>query len=361
MVIALAAGSLTACGVGDGESSRSGSLPDMLAEVPDSAANRALVAWVDIEAARELAGIAAPDPGDDAAGYLKLFSGSGDGPVAVQPPAFMDNRLAEVDDWRTELGFDITDLDQVIEAGQPPEMHAVARGRMRAGTIEKAVRSDPAWKDELETVEYGGDEYWSWLDDGEVNLARRTSTRELGNSLRLWADDGQIRWARTDDVMEAGIDVARDDADSLADLDEFRAIADGLDGKDVYQAYLSTDPEPYASGRAQGTTPEEQEREAGDRLEPWTGFGVGDSVVDDVPVGVLVLAHGDSEAAGENERRLRERLESGRAFDGEPYADAYEIRSLERNGPTLVLTVEQDRPRRLVSEIVMQRGLLVHR
>ena len=350
---------VSACGVSGDGGSPSGSLTGMLGEVPDTPANRSLLAWVDVAAARELAGIASPATDDEEA--LTVFSGKS-GPVQALLPVFMNSQAAELDAWRTEVGFTVNDIDQSIDAGVAPEMTAVARGRIAPEEVKEAVESDPSWKDELDTGDHDGVEYWRWLDDDEMDVARVTPTRSLGNSLRLQAEDGQVRWTRTDETMHDSIDAGAGDTDTLADVDELAVVAEALEDQDAYQAYLTADPGPFSVDRLPRTSPEAKEQAAAGALEPWTAAGAGDAVDGDTAVGVLVLTHEDAGTAATNEKRLRELLESGRSpREDRPYADAYEVRALERKGSTLILTVEQDRAQQLMIETVIERSLVLHR
>jgi hypothetical protein len=361
LIAAVVAVSITGCGVGDSdEGADAGSLRSMLGQIADTPENRSFVVWVDIATARELAGEPVPDAGSDAESDLELFVGGRDRVVQPRPPAFMGSRFADVEDWRTEVGFAVTDVDQSIDAGVPPEMSAVVRGRIDGNDVEAAISSDPTWKDDRETAEHDGVSYSRWLDDGETDLERASPARPLGNSLRLQAADGQVRWARTDEAMEATIDAGAGDTDTLADVTGFEAIAASFEGQDVYQASLSADPGPFSIGRAPRLSPEQRERLATDALEPWTTVGVGDAVDGDRSLGVLVLTHDDDEKAETNVERLRSLLDSGRSTNGEPYADVYEVRSAERDGSTVVVVVEQEQPHRLMSEVIEQRGLVLH-
>jgi hypothetical protein len=354
---------VAACGVSD-ETTESGSLTSMLGEVPDTPENRSFVAWVDVAAARERAGLPRPaagkESGDKAA--LEVFTGGKSSKVRALTPIFMENRAAEFDAWRTEVGFTVNDIDQNIDAGVPPEMISVARGRVEVDEVEEAVSSDPSWKDDLETIDHLGDRYWRWLDDGEITPERVTSTRPLGNSLRLQAEKGQIRWTRTDATMEDALDAGADRSDTLADVDELAGIATVLEENDAYQAYLTADPGPFSVERMPRASPEVKERAEADALEPWTAVGVGDAVDGDVAVAVLVLTHDDEEAATTNVERLRKIIESGRSPQNDmPYAEVYDVRSLDQDGSTLILTVEQEQPTRLLNETILQRSMVLHR
>jgi hypothetical protein len=118
----------------------------------------------------------------------------------------------------------------------------------------------------------------------------------------------------------------------------------------------------FSAERMPRATPEVKERAASDALEPWTAVAAGDAVDGDAALGVLVLTHDDDEAAKTNVERLRELLESGRSPENDtPYADVYEVRSLDRDGSTVILTVEQERPRQLFDEVVVRRSLVIHR
>jgi hypothetical protein len=356
--VAALALAVSACGVSGDDSTPAGSLADMLGEVPDTPGNRSSVVWVDVAAAREHAGL--PADGKEA---LKVFGAdAGSSAVQAMPPLFMDNRAAQLDEWRTEVGFTANDIDQSIDVGAPPATSAVVRGRIEVDEVEQAVSSDPLWKDDRETAEHHGVEYWRWLDDDEVSVERVSATRSLGNSLRLQAEDGQVRWARTDEAMHGSIDAGAGDTDSLADVDELVRLAAALDDHDAYQAFLSADPGPFSVDRMPRATPEVKERAGKGALEPWTAVAAGDAVDGDTAIGVLVLTHADDDAAKTNVERLRELLESGRSPERETaYSDDFEVRSIDQDGSTVVLTVEQERPRLLFDEVVVLRSLVRHR
>jgi len=369
-------GATSGCGlVGGGH--HAGFVESMLGQVPDSAATRSEVLVSDHAGARKLAGIAQPphDVTDKSFGhYNRLFASTPkrrSKALAVNIQLF--ERGSQVAEFRRELGFSMVDADQVLQAGSPPNVIEIVRGRhIDPDEINHAVHADPAWKGDLTERSHDGERYYRWLADNKLEIKLRSTARPIGESARLAVDGHQIRWARSDEVVEGSIDAGHGKSKSLAGDDSMRSLARTLDDREVYNAFLTGDPkrfevDPLLLVRRRripiGSTSmnrllEEARKHA---LQPWEALAVGDAVVDGKPLGVIVIANRDGATAKSNARRLRQTLEHGSsAVTGEPYRNMLPVHSVTSRGNLVVALVNERLPTMLFRSAFQGDTLFAH-
>jgi hypothetical protein len=336
-VVLVTVGSVACGDDDDGGSSGDGTMHAQLARIPDTAANRAFVVVADHAAARAAVGV--ERPGDDATDdeildhILELSLRAEIGFPTITDLEQTHDQAA----FRDELGFDAADLDAVARAGEPPEQLEVFVGEIVRDDVAAAVESDPIWSDELATAEHADVEYWTWFDDGELDVERQSASRRLGQSLRIAVlDDGIVLSTRTTPTMEAALDVAAGDADSLADDEELGALADRLDELGAIAA-LFTDQAWSAEQSDDGPEP----------LVPWTALASGVTLDDDgEPVLVFLLAHADEGDADENAERLEAILDDGvSALTRTPWSELLQSPEVSVDGRVVALRAEIDGPR----------------
>ncbi|CAN5856500.1 hypothetical protein BH24ACT6_BH24ACT6_11850 [soil metagenome] len=82
-------------------------------------------------------------------------------------PLMIERALqTKLDESRVEVGFTAFDIEREATVVQLPQSLSVADVRVDAGTIDDAVRSDPAWSDDLEEIDFEDGSYYSWGEDG---------------------------------------------------------------------------------------------------------------------------------------------------------------------------------------------------
>ena len=365
----------TGCGVSGG--SDGGPVEAMLGRVADTPANRQQVVVVDYARAREVLGIDQPptDPSD--AQLTRLLQAYGPSspnrgqpdPVDVGSPSLFlqGNR---VDEFRRAIGFSLVDADQEISAGQPPDVVTVVTGRIDPDRVEKAVTTDPEWKDDLERADHGGGTYYRWGPERRLNPDRIGPVRPVGVGGRLSVEDGVARWSNADAPLEGALDADQGERDSLADDDDMAAAARVLDGEKVLSAVLTDAGEQFAPTASLGprVPPAVQER-LGDMLGPaedlpdWRVAAVADAVGDDdKPRVVLVFLHDDGDSAKAHVAFLRKLLREGTSFATQrPLKDLVTIQRLDADGPVVTAVLETDAPGLGFVLFARHEVLLAHR
>jgi hypothetical protein len=172
----------------------------------------------DYEQARRSLSIERPSPDGSAEAadeYAEAVASVGVDPREALRPGTPASAAA----WRQELGVDVTQLDQAISFGEPPNTVTVIRGRFDADQVDAALRADAVWSDLLRTETHLGVPYYLW-GSGDVapDLPRATELRPLGEGGALAIVDGRLIRARSVTDLRAVIDVLRGDAPGLTDV-----------------------------------------------------------------------------------------------------------------------------------------------
>ena len=155
--------------------------------------------------------------------------------------------------------------------------------------------------------------------------------------------------------MRALIDARQGAARSLAEVDEFRSIAQSLDRAGAYSAIITDDvglldfdarieAEISALGYAASSEEAQRIRAAyGDAtlLRPYSAFGVGAGMEGGEQFMVLVLAHDDAESASRNEELLESQLRIGLSvFTGTTWAEIFNIDDIDSRVTGNMLTAK---------------------
>ena len=255
----------------------------MLAAVPDAGNNASFVIVNDIDGARDANDVDDLDDdasGDEVTAHLLALTLRAEG-VTPLVSEFAGGQTSDQDARVAEIGFDFSAVDADITAGSPPQQLQVAAGDFDPDAIEDAVESDPIWSDVLDEGEIDGVTVYSWLDEGDVDFARNSATRPVGESARLAVlSADRLAWSRGDDAIEAAVE----EDDTLADREDLGDLSAVLDEAGAVSAFLS------ASVVDPGDPP--------DGFEPYTAFGVAGGVNDDgEPILFIALWHEDEDAA----------------------------------------------------------------
>ncbi|MTV25371.1 hypothetical protein FTX61_08115 [Nitriliruptoraceae bacterium ZYF776] len=293
VTVAVLALGLTACGGGGGDA---GTWSERMALVPDVAGSGTLT-LVDLEAAGELAGT---DPTTFEGAFELLLP---DREVGVPLPETLGgNRLGDEGEFAEVNGYDLTQVDWLVEVASPPLQVAVAGGRFVTDALDAA--NEPS-----------GDGTWNTdLDPSATDLEAAAPGRPIGRTPHLRLDDDRLTVVAgtTLDALDDGVR-----AHPLADHQAVASVAAALDALDAFGAVV------VFTGTVEG---------AGD------GGGFGDAaVLADLPIRAVGVAFvpderrfavlhgfGDEEAAADGanaiERLLAEELDP---VTGAPYTDRY--------------------------------------
>ncbi len=139
--------------------------------------------------------------------------------------------------------------------------------------------------------------------------------------------------------IKALVDASLDQRPSLADVEEFRVLANTMAQMMAYTMFLSSHVETWRlanfSASLEGPTQEETERalaETGPLLRPYEAYAIGACKDEDGAYVALALVHADDTSAEENVGLLRRRIEEGSSFlDNTPWSDYIDVDRLEIN------------------------------
>ncbi|MBN2239104.1 MAG: hypothetical protein JW712_04970 [Dehalococcoidales bacterium] len=226
------------------------------------------------------------------------------------------------EEYRKTIGFTFDDVDQMISSGTQPYIYEAYRGRFDKAEVDNAVKTGPRYE-ELELVKYGGMEYYRWGEDNAANLSARTHVRPLGRGHRLAMPGDFAFWTVWDEGIETMIDCYNDTTGSLADIDEYKRMAEGLDILDAFSAAMTSDTISYDDTQAYLEMEGLPEREGHDErfnfslnevplLKPYDDLATGAGLDSNGYYLAIVLVNNDISTAKRNASLLEERINKTR-------------------------------------------------
>lgn len=193
--------------------------PDLLAD-PDWMSRGLLASFADFAVRLGALELAAPDSMDDAREDFPWREVTL--PLAVPGTPF-DHGFHE--EFRDLFGWDVIEVDQTLELGQPPSVAMMLRGRFDPSAIQQA------WTDQgYEMLDVQGQEVASLSAEGEVDLSSdigRIALARMNNAAIL--PDGTLVYTPTLALMESVVATWREDAPSLGDRAEVRGLVDAVE------------------------------------------------------------------------------------------------------------------------------------
>jgi hypothetical protein len=254
------------------------------------------------------------------------------------------------EEWKATLGFVAADVDQTIYAGSaPPRYYEALKGRFNQNDVDNATRTGPM-NEMLGVVSYAGHEFYSWGEDFGVNLAMRSNVRPLGRGHRLALVDDFIFWMLWTDGIEEMIDSYEGNIASLADNEDYRLLAGGLEELDTVTAFFSSEPQSEShfkevhQQQLEEIEPETREVLLGElerdiKLKPYLALATGAGKDEKGYYLAVALANADEETARQNVKLLEQRLNQSRRVwgprprnGGELWSDFIENMSIESRG-----------------------------
>ena len=216
--------------------------------------------------------------------------------------------------FREQWGFALGDVEQDLSlfTKEPIE---VLRGRFDQRSIDDALRSDATYGDFVREATHSQVAYYTWperdpLDFLDLPVRWGHGLATQGDFL-YWAPSGQI---------ERMIDIGLGNERSLADIERYRLLAEGLGRFDVYAASVTDVTVPVSVAAilmtGVGATAEQLETmEAELRqqtlLLPYEGTATGVGADDRGFYTVVVVVHPDEQTAKKNGTRLEARIDEG--------------------------------------------------
>ena len=284
----------------------------LLGTIPDTPELRRQVYINDYALVRQMFDVPLPGPGDDDDALTEFYERpppTGFGGEADDPPVrgfgaisffgpFNQHRNITAENLQ-HLAFDVRSMDQSIVAFAFPATLDVIRGRFDPQATGKALEScsecEPHSREE-----YGGVSYYSWGEDYAANPQLRFAPPafdEIGRGGRIAVlDEYVFRTLGTSD-MKALIDAGLNEGASLADVEEFRLLADGMSRLGAYTMLLSDDVEVWDAANYTAA--------GGPWLRPYEAFATGAGKDENGHYMALVLVHADDASAEENVGLLR--------------------------------------------------------
>ena len=392
LLVLTLAGSAVACGDDDGGGLADGggggevsgvddpsSFAALLSELPASASETSedfplVVQATDYAGAADAAGLEVPEAGagqDALVDYFRGLSIGGDEEPGVGVAmSNLTNRTAIEDEaWRTELGWAPVDVEQSIETQGEDQIY-VFHGDFDPEAIDEAVRSDPAWSDQLEVAEHAGVEFYTWGEDDDVS-ENITPVRDLGRGGRMAVlGNDTIVWTWATEPMTDTLEVLAGDAASLADDSNLVPVAEAMDDADALSTMLVDGPV-LAGPDVEGLTDDLGDDETGlttpsilsSGLQPYEALATGVTLDDEGPQVLLAFGHADDETAEANAEQFEETVAEGESVSGQPWADLVSLASAEVEDAVLLARLEPADPDEhnpnLWATVLFQRDSLV--
>lgn len=226
----------------------------------------------------------------------------------------------------------------------PRDYYEAIQGRFSRDDINNAVRTGPM-NDALDVFSHAGHEFYSWDTDYDLKLSRRSNVRPLGRGMRLTLIDGFIFWVGLTESMKEMIDSYEDNIDSLADLENYQLLAEGLVELDTISAFFTSESQAQShikeaykdiiknpDNEAQRLLAEEIQREV--YLEPYEAFATGFGLDDKGYYLAIVLLNPDEEVSRENTTILEKQIKQSKLSGGrnEEWSDIIDSVEIRRNG-----------------------------
>ena len=255
------------------------------------------------------------------------------------------------------LGFHLRDVTQSAIAALRPARLEIMLGEFDPDDVDRRIQacSDcPA----AEIERHGGVTFYSWGGDFQMNIRGRFNPPafdQLGRGGRIAVMPNLVFRTVETPGMRDLIDARQGDARTLAEVDEFRRIAQSLDRAGAYSAFITDDVghldfDAFIDGQialsGSAASPEEAQRvrDAFGRvtlLRPYAAFGVGAGMEGGEKFMVLVLAHDDAESASRNEELLESQLRTGLSVvTPTTWAEVFDIVDIDSRVTGNILTVK---------------------
>lgn len=280
----------------------------------------------DLAAATELAGSMRPqDPadGDEIALWLSSLTrvSKTQVPVNSQLPALPGIRsVAGLGDWQQDLGWSLTQVDSFVSSGAPPSEITVLTGDFDTAAIDTAI---------------GPSVDGIWAQPGEDNAIGpgKSSFDPIGRPVRLAAKEGSLAVSFATPLLQDWLTEP-----TMAQDQPLMEVAAALDVADVYSATLTRRDfraDPFTmNGSSISTAPS-----VPGGLVPFDTLGVGLTVRDGAPLGVLVYHHVDEKAAADNAAALPDLLRQQSLISGRPLSELVTLQEVSTSGLLVVATL----------------------
>ena len=222
------------------------------------------------------------------------------------------------------MGYNASNVDAELQFGDMRNQVVVLIGRFSPQDTMNALENQSEWPDwavdTYTTLEYNGVTIHSWGDGTLTHLATRLvppHIDNLGCAKTIAVTDKYLFSGPSIEVVKYLIDASQNKVQSLADLPEYAAVADGLTSLHTYAAIIAD--ASLTNGCLESLESEnldltQEERAAiresmGNGLKKFLTFGSGFSVDEKSIYMSISLYHENSDLALENVSRFKYQLE----------------------------------------------------
>ena len=295
---------------------------ELLEVIPDTAESRGYVLLNDYQRFRETFDIQLPGPeaGDEA--LMDYLLRPLDMPNWVTGPFISGygQTAPQALDRRQYLGFDLRNVHRSAEAGVPPGVLEVVRGDFDPGVTAWALAACTEC-DAPEETERHGVKFYSWGEDLRANLVKilvPPAYDRLGRGGRIAVLDEYVFRTVETPGMRNLIVTSVGRRDSLADVEDFRLLAAGLDELNAYSEFMTDKTqsldETLTNLFAESAFTQEDMASVRARLEeepllkPYDTFATGAGRDSRGQYMAVVLVHASERAAEQNVKLLRQRI-----------------------------------------------------
>ena len=320
---------------------------ELLSLVPNTPETRSWVLMTDYALIRELFDVDLPGPEvdeDQLKEFLIALSEATDNAMPQGPFISGFKSIFETVS-RDYLGFDVRNVDQSVEAGQPPGVLEAVRGRFDPEGTDRALR-ECAECPPPDRTSHLGVAFYSWGEDYHVDLRRilePPAFDRLGRGGRIAVQEGYVFRTLATDDMKALIEASLGRWRSLGDLEELRLLARAMASLGAYSTLLTDLTQRLEEAATMGLDDEAlRSLRESPSLRPYLAFATGVGQDAGGAYMALALVHVDAASAEQNVGLLRRRIEEATSlrFPGTPWAEIFDADSLEVSSDGRVLVAK---------------------
>jgi len=220
---------------------------------------------------------------------------------------------------------------------------------------DEAVRSDPAWSDDLDEVELDDGDYYTWGDDGtEFDPTRRGPFHgALGRGGQLAVEAGGneegsiVTRTIVDDDMQAAIEAGSDGEPTALEEGPLVSLVDGVGEGDVVQAFALFEPLLFDASQIVGPNATENQIEEFEErfedqeyLDGYLSIMAVELVDGEETRTEIIVSHDDDEAAAANVEPMEMILAEHVTFrENRPVSELFADATVEQRDEAVVVTV----------------------
>jgi hypothetical protein len=330
---------------------------DLLTMVPADAlsADGVIITYTDMTLLWDRVG-AGPDEASrlDALGELAVRETFG------IPPQLFDNRLAQVDEARAEVGFSALEIVRELAVMAPPRNIFIDVTSVPPDSIDAAIESNPLWADRAMRVESGHGQYVDWGDGQEIDPAAISPFRPLGQAGQLAILGDPATAVRTLDAAdaEAVLATAAGAGESALTSDVLGPIDEVLADEVVMQAMIQPGPTLFAPPLSASAEQIAAIMEQTVLVQPYLGIGVVEIADGDGSRTEVILVNPDENSAVASAVTVEETLASGiDTATQQPLADVLPGASVTVDGVTVRVVLPEPGSFALAIQMLQRRAL----